>query len=119
MEGIEEQYRILSKKLEDHDGYYRENDGSWIVTDSNGDRVAAVAFQGNAKRGQGWCSPDPVGQSRARLIAAAPEMLEALIAVCEAYGCECLDEEPKGHCPMCQGRLAISHATGAEKGGKG
>ena len=50
----------------------------------------------------------------ARLIAAAPDLLEALQAVCEAYGCECVDEGPNGHCPMCQGRAAIAKATGGQ-----
>jgi hypothetical protein len=52
--------------------------------------------------------------NNARLIAAAPELLEALKSVCTAYRCECLDEEPRPHCPMCLGRAAIAKAEGGK-----
>lgn len=38
-------------------------------------------------------------------------LLEACKAMVEAYGCECLDEGPKHHCPMCQAKQAIAEAT--------
>lgn len=77
MKGFEERAAILKQPIADHDGYYRDNNGDWIVGDGEG-RVASVRFCGTAKRGQGYNAPDPEGMRRARLIAAAPQMLEAL-----------------------------------------
>jgi hypothetical protein len=77
IEGHEERAKILGHKIEAHDGYYRDNDGSWAVTDAEGNQVARVTFKGKAKRGQGYCAPDPEGMANARLIAAAPDLLEA------------------------------------------
>ena len=41
---------------------------------------------------------------------AVGKLLEACQAMVEAYGCECLDEGPKHHCPMCQAKQAIAEA---------
>lgn len=51
-------------------------------------------------------------RGNAHLLAAAPELLEASKAVEEAYGCECLDGEATGHCPMCILRAVISRIEG-------
>ena len=48
--------------------------------------------------------------ANAKLIAAAPSLLEAAEQVVAAYGCECLDEGPKNHCPMCALQQAIRKA---------
>ena len=48
--------------------------------------------------------------ANAKLIAAAPDLLEAAEQVVAAYGCECLDEGPKNHCPMCALQQAIRKA---------
>lgn len=59
---------------------FRHNDGSFnVVGGIEDDRksVAQVTFQGNAKRGKAYSAPDPEGLANARLIAAAPELLEA------------------------------------------
>ena len=57
-------------------------------------------------------------QDHAHLIASAPALLaerdrlrEALEAITDAYGCECVDGAPAGHCPMCQARAALSDTT--------
>ena len=42
------------------------------------------------------------------------ELVAALDAVCDAYGCECVEGAPANHCPMCLGRAAIAKATGAQ-----
>lgn len=54
-------------------------------------------------------------KANARLIASAPELLAALVDICEAYGCECIDPKHPNHCPMCLGRAAIAQATGGAK----
>ena len=56
---------------------FRTNDGSFAVTAPDS-HIAFVTFHGKAKRGQAWCTGDPEGQANANLIAAAPEMYEAL-----------------------------------------
>lgn len=51
----------------------RGNDGSFILMGGEGDnrtRVAVVDFQGEAKRGEAWRTPDPVGLSNAHRLAA-------------------------------------------------
>ena len=63
-----ERARLLGKPLAEHEGYYRENDGSWIIADSEGVGRITVRFQGKAKRGQAWNAPDPEGQALARKI---------------------------------------------------
>jgi hypothetical protein len=69
--GFEEQMKILKRPYAEHDGYPRENDGTWIILDADGVGVVRVAFQGEAKRGQGWCAPDPEGMAFCRLIVEA------------------------------------------------
>ena len=75
--GAEELARLRKQTLAEHEGYFRENNGDWVVT-SEDERIASVTFQGQAKRGQGYAAPDPRGQANARLISAAPELLAAL-----------------------------------------
>ena len=70
-EGYEEQMKILKRPYGEHEGYPRENDGSWIIRDAHGDGIITVRFQGQAKRGQTWNAPDPEGMAIARLIVAA------------------------------------------------
>jgi hypothetical protein len=76
--------RLQGKELETHDGYFRENDGSWIVTHESG-QIARITFHGSAKRGQGYMAPDPEGQANAHLIAAAPTMYEVLEECAEFF----------------------------------
>ena len=62
-------------------------------------------------------TPVPIrrnAEDNARLMAAAPEMLEAALAVVDAYGCECVDQGRPSHCPMCVLRKAITKAVGIE-----
>lgn len=83
----------------------------WITGEPAANKYAqliAVVAQGN-----------PEYEANARLIAAAPDMLEALQDLIEAYGCECLATEPSPHCFMCHGRAAIAKATNAPVFSKG
>lgn len=77
MQGYEDRARILGQPLAEHDGFYRDNNGDWVVGGGDG-RIAAVRFQGKAKRGEAYNAPDPEGMANGRLISAAPDMLEAL-----------------------------------------
>jgi hypothetical protein len=52
------------------------------------------------------CNPSPMGEANARLIAAAPDLLDALIALCEI--CEDDDQYPQ-HTEAA--RAAIAKAT--------
>lgn len=62
----------------------RENNGAHIVLsgqDEDTRQVAVVTFRGNAKRGQTYSAPDPEGLANAKLIAAAPVLLEVLTEI--------------------------------------
>src|SRR5687768_12240135 len=68
MESAEEFAALKGETLEEHEGYYRDNNGDWIVTfrdpeDDMGGRIAAVSFKGKAKRGETWRAPDPIGMA--------------------------------------------------------
>jgi hypothetical protein len=67
----EEHARLTGKVLAPHEGYIRENNGDWIISDADGERIASVAFKGKARRGETWNAPDPVGQATAELIVKA------------------------------------------------
>jgi hypothetical protein len=67
-EGFEEQMKTLGRSYGEHEGWPRDNDGSWIITDAEGFGVIRVAFMGKAKRGQAWNAPDPEGMKLARMI---------------------------------------------------
>lgn len=63
--------RLGVRKLNEWEGYPRENDGSWIITDADGVGVIVVRMQAKAKRGHGYNTPDPDGMRIARLIVRA------------------------------------------------
>ena len=77
-----ENAKILGKELGEHEGYFRDNNGDWIIGDSEGNRFCVVAFQGTAKRGEKWNAPDPLGMERARLIVRAVNNFDALLEAC-------------------------------------
>lgn len=83
MDGYDELHKLRGTKPAPWEGYRRENDGTWTICDSMGTRVASASMKAKAKRGQGYCTPDPEGMANARLIAAAPELLAALDAAPE------------------------------------
>jgi hypothetical protein len=62
MSVYQEKVRLTGKPLEPHEGYMRDNDGSWKVSSPDGP-VLSVAFRGKAKRGEAWNAPDPEGQA--------------------------------------------------------
>ena len=85
--GFEEQMKILKRPYGDHEGYPRENDGTWIITDADGNGAVRVTFRGKAKRGQGWNAPDPEGQELARRVVAAFNACDGITtARLEEYG---------------------------------
>lgn len=84
-EGFEDQMRILKRQYGEHEGYARENDGTWIILDADGFGVIRVAFQGEAKRGKGWDTPDPEGMKLARLIVESVNGTTKLAAAVLAY----------------------------------
>lgn len=84
-EGFEDQMRILKRPYGEHEGYARENDGTWIILDADGYGVIRVAFQGEAKRGKGWDAPDPEGMKLARLIVESINGTVKLAAAVLAY----------------------------------
>ena len=63
-----ERARLLGQELQPHEGYFRDNDGSWIILDATGERVCTVAFKGKAKRSEAWKAPDTEGQAIAEFI---------------------------------------------------
>lgn len=95
--------------------------GPWNVGTSHGDasnRGVIIFAKGENKSiafvsTQSWCSHSESWEN-ARLIAAAPELLEVLQGIMQGIGdgCECLDGEDKGHCFYCMARAALAKATG-------
>ena len=108
-----EKAKLFGTELPEHEGYSRENNGDWIVTADDkygmGVRVASAAFRGKAKRGSAWNAPDPEGQATARLISAAPELLEALEELMLALKDVTLPTAVEGYV-----RAAIAKAVGAK-----
>lgn len=95
----------------------RENDGAWMISGPDGP-VGRATMQAAAKRGQGHSTPDPEGEANARLIAAAPELLEALRRLRDYNRGEPCPMHPrpisgKGcECAVNQASDAIAKATG-------
>lgn len=109
MQGFDDLHKLKGTLPEPHEGYFRHNDGSFVVTTEYGGPVAAVTFKGKAKRGQAWNAPDAEGMANARLIAAAPDLLDALKALMpEGWG----DDDTMDHMPGIKlARAAIAKAT--------
>lgn len=77
----------LREAPEDHAGYSRTNDGGWIVACRDAETGIAevrAQFAKQPKRGQAFSAPDPEGMANAFLIAAAPDLLAALIGMLHA-----------------------------------
>ena len=53
--------------------------GDWKTNDADFPRIAVVDIQTKCKRGTAWNTPCEERDANARLIAAAPELLEALL----------------------------------------
>lgn len=113
MGSAEEFADLTGRPLAEHEGYYRANNGNWIVVcrdpdGESGGPVCEVTFRGTAKRGQAYGAPDPVGMARARLIAAAPDLYKALaiaLGVIEKAGIIWMGED--------SARAALAKAQGA------
>ena len=58
--------------------YWRENNGDWVIVGADGVRLASVDCQDCGSKRTIRESEDPEGFANARLVAAAPELLEAL-----------------------------------------
>ena len=83
MESAVEFAALKGETLAEHEGYYRDNNGDWIITKRDADeefggRIATATFKGKAKRGETYKAPDPIGQANARLIASAPKLYAEL-----------------------------------------
>ena len=57
---------------------FRDNDGSFVIVTKDGERIGTAAFQGKAKRGEMWRTPNPEGEANARLMAQSPRLVEAI-----------------------------------------
>ena len=77
MESSVEMAALKKVPLAEHEGYFRDNNGDWIISSKEG-RIASVSFQGKAKRGETYCAPDPIGKARAEYIVAAVNSHDAL-----------------------------------------
>lgn len=119
MSTIETKVRHTAGKWDLSDTGYLTNEGgrpvmsSADVADEGRKRVCVVDIQAKAKRGHGWETPCAERDANALLIAAAPDMLEAL-EVCigqieGAYSSSLEDNEPVW---LKQARAAIAKARG-------
>ena len=112
---------VTGKALADHEGYFRDNSGDWIISSAQG-RIADATFKGTAKRGHGYETPDPEGMANARLIAAAPELAEALKAIHDRINlcneCNCTDPGSHAVC-ICDAlhEIDIQAESGLKKAG--
>ena len=77
MEGFDALHKLRGTKPEEHEGYFRTNDGSWAISNPDG-RICLADFKGKAKRGEAWKAPDPEGMADARLTSRQAEGMEAL-----------------------------------------
>jgi hypothetical protein len=87
--------------------------GPWYIDCQN--ESAAIGYRAIVdKDGYTVCSPSPMGQANARLIAAAPDLLAALIAFDNAFSHYCEgDPDSDEVSALYQAREAIAKAKGA------
>jgi hypothetical protein len=83
MEDYDALHKLKGTTPQEHEGYFRENNGSWTVTDEYGSPVARICFRGKAKRGEAWNAPDPEGQANAGFIVKAVNNHAKLLEACE------------------------------------
>lgn len=72
------------------------NDGAWAVSapeadDGMGKRIALVDCQTDYKRGQGYKTQCPERDANAALIAAAPDLFDALTKIVDVFGVQFTD----------------------------
>lgn len=84
----------------------KHTQGPWVAALDRNSRPI-VRGPGKWQIADGWHTPDGNGWANARLIAAAPDLLEALVAVLNY----CVDDE--GQPTIATARAAIAKATGA------
>ena len=99
---------------------FRTNDGAAPVMAPDPDlgekRVALVDCQTRFKRGQGWKAECAEREANARLIAAAPELLEALVYLVGESD-DSMDAEYNPHAaPLAKARAAIAKASLTHEG---
>ncbi len=87
--------------------------GPWYIDCQN--ESAAIGYRAIVdKDGYTVCSPSPMGQANARLIAAAPDLLAALIAFDNAFSHYCEgDPDSDEVSALYQAREAIAKTKGA------
>ena len=101
-----EKAKLFDKVLAEHEGYSRENDGSWIIVDAEGVGRVVVRFMGTAKRGQGWTTPDPEGMALAKYITNAANCYADLLSFAESI---------EGEVDLCPRWLRIEAAAVVKK----
>lgn len=84
-----ESAKILGKEYPEHETYFRENNGDWIIATEDGERFGTVSFRASAKRGHAYHAPDPEGMERAKALVrrwnSHSELLEALEHLLEIF----------------------------------
>lgn len=59
----------------------------------------------------GGGNPEPDAALLAHCFNTLPEVVQLAQDVADAYGCECIPQGPKNHCPMCLLRAALAKAN--------
>lgn len=90
----------------------QHNPGPWYIDCQN--ESATIGYRAIVdNEGYTVCSPSPMGQANARLIAAAPDLLAALKAFDDAFSHYCEgDPDSDEVSALYQAREAIAKATG-------
>ena len=107
-------WRLSSLKFANNDGSIPVLFGDPDSDDSG--RIAMIDIQSKAKRGEAWRSKCPTRDANAQLIAAAPDLYEALRDLVEAATTEFNGKGASGYAlaRLSDARAALRKATGDE-----
>jgi hypothetical protein len=86
--------------------------GPWTTTQAGNDYEEITADGGRVIATTSTDDDKGEQKANARLIAAAPELVEALLGLSQGWGdwCECIDPKQPNHCYPCMARAALLHA---------